>query len=478
MKSKTAIIATLSLILTGLPAYASTSVTSSVYEKQSQIQSSVSQITITYQQQPVVTTHKLNTLDGYLPLGVMVDVFNKVGIHTYLQGNKWIVGGSHTPIKMVKTTSLPLVFKTKNETKLVPSITQDDIQYISIGFILEQLRAFYYKVTWNGKTLSITKTIIEPHHIVNPNQVYSYVQMTKDLMTLKEIYPHLIHVHIEGKTVYGRNLYAVSIGYGKATALIDAAHHAREWMTSNLAMEMIDQYAYAYKKGLSIDGYHVRDVLNKTTLWVMPMVNPDGVTLAQFGDQSFPKRVRASLVKMNHGSTNFTDWKANAQGIDPNRQYPAGWSTMPRIVNHPWFHGYQGNRPFQINEVQAVLKLVKEINPADEISYHASGDQIYWGYKVSPQNKTSFLKFAEMFGRLTGYTVCMPSGVQQGGGMTDWWTHDLKKPGLTIEIGPPEGTHPVPLQYFPSVWNQNKGVGLMLAMEAYHLQHQSMTTTV
>lgn len=59
-------------------------------------------------------------------------------------------------------------------------------------------------------------------------------------------------------------------------------------------------------------------------MWFVPMVNPDGVTLQQEELKAFPISLHASLLEMNEGSKNFKRWKANAKGIDLNRQYKAG----------------------------------------------------------------------------------------------------------------------------------------------------------
>src|SRR5690606_4848826 len=133
---------------------------------------------------------------------------------------------------------------------------------------------------------------------------------------------------IVGKSEYGRDIYAVSLGKGEATSFINGSHHAREWLTTNLNMNMIDEYASAYRKNNSIDGFNVRRILNDTTIWFIPMVNPDGVILQQEGLQAYPKSMHNSLIAMNKGSRNFTRWKANIKGIDLNRQYDAGWSTI------------------------------------------------------------------------------------------------------------------------------------------------------
>ena len=52
---------------------------------------------------------------------------------------------------------------------------------------------------------------------VNPNQTYSFVDMKNDMKELQAAYPGLVKTKVIGKSEYGRNIYAISVG--KATLL-------------------------------------------------------------------------------------------------------------------------------------------------------------------------------------------------------------------------------------------------------------------
>ena len=125
--------------------------------------------------------------------------------------------------------------------------------------------------------------------IVNPNKTYTYTQMGKDIAALKKAYPDLVQVKVIGTSEYGRKIYAVGLGKGSANVFINGSHHAREWLTTTLNMYMIEKYAAAYKGNQKISGYNAKSLLNSSTIWFVPMVNPDGVTLQQQGLKAFPK---------------------------------------------------------------------------------------------------------------------------------------------------------------------------------------------
>jgi hypothetical protein len=422
-----------------------------------------------YSNSSVSTIFDKNTT--YMDINALQVLIQKFGIPNYINENNWYINKKQNAGETIEplNPSMPVSVCVSGKQKAtVNLVTYNGKVYFPIRYLINILRQMRFYAHWDGEEFYLAK-YLPAHSVVNPNQIYTYAIMVKDIKKLAAMYPDLINYEVVGKTVYGRNIYAVSLGKGPAAVFINGSHHAREWITTILNMYMIDQYALAYRKKASISGYRVRDILNKTTIWFIPMVNPDGVTLAQFGAGAFPKEVRPQLIKWNEGSTNFLRWKGNAQGIDPNRQYDGGWYSMPPIVKGPHFEGYRGTRPFEINEVKAVVYLVKKINAQAEISYHSSGGVIYWGYKISRANYNKFRAFALKMGKLTGYKVTVPNYSQTGGGMTDWWTHNIGRPGFTIEVGPYSGAKPVPVKYFPLIWKQNKTAGLELAVQGYEL---------
>ncbi|WLR51346.1 M14 family zinc carboxypeptidase [Bacillus tianshenii] len=317
--------------------------------------------------------------------------------------------------------------------------------------------------------LQTTSTVYASEPIVKTQQVYSYERLTKDIQQLQKAYPHLIQYHSIGKTPYGRDLWAVKLGNGSSTVFLNGAHHAREWMTSTLLMKMMEQYASAYENNATIGKYPAKEILNETSIWFVPMVNPDGVTLQQFGVKAFPQNVQKQLIRLNGGSTDFKRWKANAQGIDLNRQYPADWENIRYNKSYPAFSHHKGNKPLQTLETQAIHKFTKEINPEIAVAYHSSGRILYWYFNNKPENLQRDKQLARTFKDYTDYTLVTPRMNPSGGGYTDWFIQEFGRPGFTPEISYYVGHTHVPLSVFPEIWNRNKEVGLWIAEEGHKL---------
>lgn len=310
---------------------------------------------------------------------------------------------------------------------------------------------------------------------VNPKETYTYGKMIQDIRELEHTYPGIVQVKIIGKSEYGRDLYAIGLGTGPATVIINGSHHAREWLTSTLTMYMLEQYTYAYVNGTKVGGYDPRTILDQSTIWFVPMVNPDGVTLQQSGLTEFPKSVHAALIGMNDGSRNFKRWKANAKGIDLNRQYEGRWekSSSP---TRPWYKNFSGTAPVTAAEAKALVAFTRSIDPEMTIAYHSSGRIIFWDFYQTGSVRTRDLAYASALRKLTGYPL-VPRTAGGNGGYKDWFVSTYNRPGFTIEIGPAVGETNLPLSHFAEEWRRNQAVGLYAAQEAVKLYNARNTNT-
>ncbi|MCF6138840.1 stalk domain-containing protein [Pseudalkalibacillus berkeleyi] len=306
---------------------------------------------------------------------------------------------------------------------------------------------------------------------VDPYQTYTYNEMVRDIKALKKKYPALISYKVIGKSEWGNDIYAVSLGTGKAEIFINGSHHAREWLTTNLNMYMIDQYAQAYYGNKSIGGYNVKSTLSKTKIWFVPMVNPDGVTLQQEGLNAFPQSYHDDLLQMNYWSRDFTRWKANGKGVDLNRQYNADWANIKNNTGHPSWKNYKGEAPHTADEAKTIVNFTHEIDPEVAVAYHSAGKILFWNFHQSGSRYDRDHQFAKKIGSMTGYRLIYPGPNPSGGGYTDWFISKFKRPGITVEIGNYPGERHLPIYEFGPTWQQNKAVGLYAAKKGYDLYY-------
>ncbi len=113
---------------------------------------------------------------------------------------------------------------------------------------------------------------------MNTNTKYNSSLLMQNLVALVRLYPFL-NLQIIGKSVLGKNLYVIRLGNGPNRVFYSASFHANEWITSVVLMKFIEDYCNSYVNNSSLYGYNVRDLFSSSSIYIMPMVNPDGVDL-------------------------------------------------------------------------------------------------------------------------------------------------------------------------------------------------------
>jgi g-D-glutamyl-meso-diaminopimelate peptidase len=300
--------------------------------------------------------------------------------------------------------------------------------------------------------------------IVNPEEIYTYEKMTEDLQKINHVYPDVVTINPLGYSHFGRTIWGAKLGRGERNILMVGAHHGREWMTASLLMVMLEKYAEVFQNKGNYGPFSTT-IFDEISIWFVPMLNPDGVTIQQQGFQAISPDERGQFFEMNGYSPDFSKWKANGMGVDLNRQYPAGWKNLKENVPIPWYQLYKGDIPLLAQEVQVLSAFTEKIKPLIAVSYHSSGREIFWKYK-NGSNLEKDKRLAYKVSMLTGYKLGKPLKNAKGGGFTDWFISSFHKPAMTIEISPLVGETSPPLTIFPEEWERNELVGIFLATEA------------
>ena len=299
--------------------------------------------------------------------------------------------------------------------------------------------------------------------LLQPKKVLTNEEMTYLLHVVAALYPEFTKLEQIGKSVEGTPMYAMKIGNGKKEVLLDGSLHAREHMTTNVVVEMIDTYSIHYENSSVYGGYNVRQTFDQTAIWFIPMMNPDGVKLVQSGPKSLKNGALATKI---NGSSNFKRWKSNIRGVDLSDNFASGWDKINGGSKKPAYMAYKGPSAFSEPESKAFRDFVKKHKFKTYISYHSSGQIMYWfNYQKKAESKRD-QALAKTLSKLTGYKVMPPQYLPGSGASADWFIQETKMPGITLEISPYVGDNPVPLSKWDAIWRQNNKVGLYLAQEA------------
>ena len=300
--------------------------------------------------------------------------------------------------------------------------------------------------------------------------LYSYQKMENDLQFLAGYYPQYMTLDTAGVTADGRNLYVIYFGNQNASRqiFICAATHAREYMTAQLVMKQLEYYCAHYEDG-SYNGTAYRDIFENTCFVIVPMVNPDGVSISQFGEEGLNREdLRQNLRAIYESDKNggYTDeaydtylirWKANGMGVDLNRNYSPGWESVTDRTA-PSSGLYKGTQPGSEAESQALMNIVDGLsNPLLANSYHSYGSLVYWQYG---QAEPLWSKNQQLAAHVEALTTYYQAGYSNEAGFSNWCVNVKGIPSVTIETG--LVPTPLPLDQFELLWSQNKEMWAML----------------
>ncbi|KPU44219.1 gamma-D-glutamyl-L-diamino acid endopeptidase 1 [Oxobacter pfennigii] len=311
--------------------------------------------------------------------------------------------------------------------------------------------------------LRIGQTITVPYGIdvVFTDIDYTYDIMERDILGLKARYPFL-EVGSIGKSVLGKNLYYVKLGAGPNEVSYNGSHHGTEWITTPLLMKFIENFSLAYSTGSTLRGYNVRDIWSRSSIYIVPMVNPDGVDIAIKGPEPQNPYYNDLLEWNNTGMPFNRVWKSNTRGVDLNRNYPASWEEAKAQEAQLGIYGpgptrYGGPYPLSEPETQAMVNFTNQHNFRLVLAYHTQGRVIYWLYKniIPPYSR----EIAQIFSNVSGYMVAYTPYEAAYAGYKDWFIEKFHRPGYTIEAG--LGTSPLPLSQFGSIYRENEEIMIL-----------------
>jgi len=268
-----------------------------------------------------------------------------------------------------------------------------------------------------------------------------------------------VTVQTIGQTVLGKNIYCIKLGRGSKRIMYNAAHHANEWITTPLVLKYMESYAEAVLAGNSVYDIDARTLYFDTELYVVPMVDADGVDLVNGVLEGAPYE-KAEEIADGFPDIPFpSGWKANASGVDLNLNYPAQWERAKEIkyalgFNRPAPRDYVGTAPLTAPESIAMARLTLENDFLLTISYHTQGNVIYW--KFDDYEPPRSLEIGQAFSAASGYPLELTPSASGAAGYKDWFIQEYNRPGYTVEVG--LGQSPVPLSQFDEIYKNNIGI--------------------
>lgn len=205
------------------------------------------------------------------------------------------------------------------------------------------------------------------------------------------------------------------------------------------------------------------------------MVNPDGIAISQFGESALRSPELIQTVRTCYEYDKITkrtkssykkylkEWKANARGVDLNRNFSAGFGSEVKAAQ-PSYSEYAGPVPLSEPESSALAAVTLQYNPSYIISYHSMGEIAY--YEVAGSSYHQLHKdFSKYMLSLVPYKR-MPAGDKMTGSYLDWiYSNGTPVCSVTFETG--NVKCPLPSSQYSKIWRQHNMVLPAVAAYAY-----------
>lgn len=297
------------------------------------------------------------------------------------------------------------------------------------------------------------RTINTSKNILDYKAALDYSTMMQYINVFAERYPFMA-ISSLGESIMGRSIPIITLGRGERSVIYVGAHHAMEWITSVILLRFINEYCELKKKHSMIFGRSVDYLFATRTIYVIPMLNPDGIEY-QINGVGEENPLYDRLLRMNGGSLDFSFWQANARGVDLNHNYDFGFEEYKRLEERSEIYDgaptrFSGCMPESEPETASLCNFIRfrEEEIMGILTLHTQGEEIYY----REGKKRSFNATAKLLSRISGYKLSKAEGMAAYGGLSDWFSYAFGRPSFTIECG--KGENPLPLSDYFKIYTR------------------------
>jgi carboxypeptidase T len=304
---------------------------------------------------------------------------------------------------------------------------------------------------------------------------HNYSEQNAEVNRVVAAYPAIARKQVIGTSYEGRQIVAVKISDNVATdenepeVLYDAQHHAREHLTAEMALYLLNQFTSKYATDSRI-----KSVVDTREIWIIPSVNPDG-----------------SEYDIATGS--YRSWRKNRQpngssryiGTDLNRNYGYKWGCCGGSSGSTSSETYRGSTAFSAPETRVVRDFVNSrvVGGVQQIKaamdFHTYSELVLWPFGhttaatttgMNADQNNTFATLGRQMAATNNYTPEQSSDLYiTDGDLLDWlWgTHRIF--AYTFEMYPTSssggGFYP-PASVITRETSRNRTAALLLAEAA------------
>jgi carboxypeptidase T len=271
---------------------------------------------------------------------------------------------------------------------------------------------------------------------------HTYAEVSSETLAIAQRYPSLVSRFSLGTSYEGRQIWALKVSDNVATdeaepeVLFTSNQHAREHLTVEMAMYLLNELTGAYASDPQIKG-----LVDSREIWIVPTMNPDG-------------------AEYDVATGSYALWRKNRQptpgstaiGTDLNRNWDFQWGCCGGSSAIPSSETFRGPAAFSAPETQLVRDFVnsrvvggrQQITTA--IDFHTYSELVLWpyGYTMADTTPTlladernTFAALGQSMAASNGYTPEQASDLYiTDGSIDDWLWGQHRVFAYTFEMYP------------------------------------------
>lgn len=272
--------------------------------------------------------------------------------------------------------------------------------------------------------------------ILNFSNFHTPAQVDAALTQLQTTYPTKARVITIGNSLGGLPIKALKISSNplvndpaKGDVVFVAEHHAREWISVEVALYLADQLLARYSTDMALQAD-----MDNLQIYIVPTVNPDGYQYTQTPANRMWRKNRR-----NNGDGTF--------GVDLNRNWGYQWGLSSGSSSTTSDDTYRGTAAFSEPETVVIRDFLNGLtNLKSFVSYH-SYSELYlrpWSYTTSdPPGETTLRSLVQRnIGRIAsvhGHTYTEEIWYTSSGEATDYVWQEKRVAAFTPELRPSSG---------------------------------------
>ena len=180
-------------------------------------------------------------------------------------------------------------------------------------------------------------------------QISTYESIYYQLRELSQRYRDFTRFRLIGQSHDERMIPMLEIGKGEQVLICTAGIYGREKRNTEFLVKMAEEYCQAYECSRLIERqYPVEELLDGTSICIVPLVNPDGYEISRRGFTAIGNPILRQMLKMLRQP--HETWKCNARGVDLQGNFPTEGYQRHSIHDHAASE----------NETRALLHVFQE----------------------------------------------------------------------------------------------------------------------